>query len=64
MKIKIGKYTIDINENSLVKSKKANWVNSRVKSLDWTGISKDVLEEKFSEVYDIIKGTDDQFCFI
>ncbi len=59
MKIKIGKYTIDINENSLVKSKKANWVNSRVKSLDWTGISKDVLEEKFSEVYDIIKGTDD-----
>lgn len=59
MKIKIGKYTIDINEDSLVKSKKANWVNSRVKSLDWTGISKDVLEEKFSEVYDIIKGTDD-----
>lgn len=59
MKIKIGKYTIDINENSLVKSKKANWVNSRVKSLDWTGISKDVLEEKFSEVYDMIKGTDD-----
>lgn len=59
MKIKIGKYTIDINENSLVKSKKANWVNSRVKSLDWTGISKDVLEEKFSEVYDVIKGTDD-----
>ena len=59
MKIKIGKYTIDINENSLVRSKKANWVNSRVKSLDWTGISKDVLEEKFSEVYDIIKGTDD-----
>lgn len=54
MKIKIGKYTIDINENSLVKSKKANWVNSRVKSLDWTGISKDVLEEKFSEVYDIV----------
>ena len=59
MKIKIGKYTIDINENSLVKSKKANWVNSRVKSLDWTGISKDVLEEKFSEVYDVLKGTDD-----
>lgn len=59
MKIKIGKYTIDINENSLIKSKKANWVNSRVKSLDWTGISKDVLEEKFSEVYDVIKGTDD-----
>ena len=59
MKIKIGKYTIDINEDSLVKSKKANWVNSRVKSLDWTGISKDVLEEKFSEVYDMIKGTDD-----
>ena len=59
MKIKIGKYTIDINENSLVKSKKANWVNSRVKSFDWTGISKDVLEEKFSEVYDVIKGTDD-----
>ena len=59
MKIKIGKYTIDINENSLVKSKKANWLNPRVKSLDWTGTSKDLLEEKSSEVFHIIKGTDD-----
>lgn len=47
---------ISINEDSLVGVSKTKWINARVKSFLWTGIKKDVLKEKFSEVYDIMNG--------
>ena len=56
MKIKIDRYMISINEDSLVGVSKTKWINARVKSFLWTGIKKDVLKEKFSEVYDIMNG--------
>lgn len=56
MKIKIDRYTISINEDSLVGVSKTKWINDRVKSFLWTGIKKEVLKEKFSEVYDIMNG--------
>ena len=35
-----------------------SWVSQRVKAFEWTGIDRDVLTEKFSEVFDSIKESD------
>ena len=58
MKMIIGKYVIDVNENDIRKSRKTSWVSQRVKAFEWTGIDRDVLTDKFSEVFDSIKGSD------
>lgn len=56
MRIIIGGYNIDINVDTAKQSKKSTWVRDRVKSFLWTGIDREVLEEKFTEVYDLILG--------
>lgn len=56
MKIMIENYTIDVNEESIITSKRSSWINARVRAFAWTGIDKAVLAEKFSEVYDLVKG--------
>lgn len=49
---------IDVNESDIRKSRKTSWVSQRVKAFEWTGIDRDVLTEKFSEVFDSIKESD------
>lgn len=57
MKIKIGTFSIDFNEEVIKRSrKKAAYVASQAKSLEWTGIAREILTEKISEVYDLVKG--------
>lgn len=56
MRVIIGGYNIDINVENATGARKSTWVSQRVKSFLWTGISRKVLEEKFSEVYDLING--------
>lgn len=58
MKVIMGKYMIDVNESDIRKSRKTSWVSQRVKAFEWTGIDRDVLTEKFSEVFDSIKESD------
>ena len=58
MKVIMGKYVIDVNESDIRKSRKTSWVGQRVKAFEWTGIDRDVLTEKFSEVFDSIKESD------
>lgn len=55
MKVTIGNYSIDFNEEKIRSMKRATYINSRVKSLEWTGIDREVLTEKVSEVYDIVR---------
>lgn len=55
MKVTIGNYSIDFNEEKIKVTKKAIYINSRVKALEWTGIDRDTLTEKVSEVYDIVR---------
>lgn len=54
MKVTIGNYSIDFNEKKIMTTRKAIYINSRVKALEWTGIDRDTLTEKVSEVYDIV----------
>ena len=56
MRVIIGGYNISINVDNVLKAKKATWVRDRVKSFLWTGIERKILEDKFSEVYDLING--------
>ena len=56
MRVIIGGYSISINVDNALKAKKATWVRDRVKSFLWTGIERKILEDKFSEVYDLING--------
>lgn len=56
MKIVIENYTIDVNEESIISSKRSSWINARVRAFAWTGIEKPILAEKFAEVYDLVKG--------
>lgn len=55
MKVTIGNYSIDFNEEKIRSMKRATYINSRVKALEWTGIDRDTLTEKVSEVYDIVR---------
>lgn len=55
MKVKIGRFHVDLNESVIKKKKKAVYVAQMVKSLAWTGISPEMLENKLSEVYDMVK---------
>ena len=57
MKVIIGNYSIDFNEEKIMNTKRVIYINSRVKSLEWTGIDRDTLTEKVSEVYDIVRET-------
>lgn len=56
MKVKIATFLIDFNEEVIKKSRKASYISSAVKSLKWTGIDPQVLTEKVTEVYDLVKG--------
>lgn len=56
MKMVIGKYNIDVNEDDIRKSRRSSWVGKRVKAFEWTGIDCIILQEKFTEIYDMIKG--------
>lgn len=56
MKVTFGKITVSINEDVLKKSRRQQWINARVKELEHTGIDRDVLTEKFTEVYNIVNG--------
>ena len=56
MRVIIGGYNISINVDNSLKAKKSTWVRDRVKSFLWTGIERKILEDKFSEVYDLING--------
>ena len=40
MKVIMGKYVIDVNENDIRKSRKTSWVSQRVKAFEWTGIDR------------------------
>lgn len=55
MKVTIGNYSIDFNEEKIRATKKTKYINSRVNALEWTGIDRDTLTEKVSEVYDIVR---------
>lgn len=55
MKITIGNYSIDFNEKKIMDTKRAIFINSQVKALEWTGIDREILTEKVTEVYDIIR---------
>lgn len=56
MKVKIATFLIDFNEEVIKKSRKASYISSTVKSLKWTGIDPQVLTEKVTEVYHLVKG--------
>lgn len=56
MKVMIENYVIDVNEESIATSKRSSWISARVRAFSWTGIDKAVLAEKFSEIYDLVKG--------
>lgn len=60
MRVRIDKYTIDINEDDLRKSRRSSWINARVKSFAWMGISPEILSAKFAEIYDIVKGQENK----
>lgn len=57
MKIVIGNYAIDINEDEIRKSRRSSWVSGRVKAFEWTRIDRNILTEKFTEVYNLVRGT-------
>lgn len=57
MKVKLATFSIDFNEEVIRKSRKASYVASTVKSLKWTGIDPEILTEKVTEVYDLVKGS-------
>ena len=57
MKVRIGRYFVDVNDNTIIDTQKEIWVRERVAVFTWTDIDDNILEEKFSEIYDLVKGT-------
>ena len=57
MKVIIGRYFVDVNDNTIIDTQKEIWVRERVAVFTWTDIDDNILEEKFSEIYDLVKGT-------
>ncbi len=57
MKVRIGRYFVDVNDNTIIDTQKEIWVRERVAAFTWTDIDDNILEEKFSEIYDLVKGT-------
>lgn len=56
MKLVIGEYTINLNEEVMKEMKKSSYVRKMTKSLGWTGIDPVFLEKKITEAYELING--------
>lgn len=55
MKIKLKTYSIDLNEEIILRTRKTQYLNTMVRSLAWTGIDREILAEKLAEAYDLVK---------
>lgn len=59
MKMTLGTFSIDFNEDVIGSCGKSSYVACVVKSLEWTKLSVDLLTEKVGEVYDVVRGNDE-----
>ena len=59
MKLGIGKYRINLNEETMRRMKREAYVKKMKKILSWTDIDSEVLESRLIECFNLVLGGGD-----
>lgn len=55
MKVRIGTFSIDFNEEAIRTAKKEAYIRDTARSLAWTGLDEKTLTQRITEVYETVK---------